>query len=177
MSSSGSSPYTSAPPTFCLFKSNMVISGLSLNIIQVTTLSPTFKGFPALSAFTFLPIFTISPVPSWPKATGMSPKGSLLNSWASVPQMPQPSTFTRISPSPTSGIGNSFTSYFSNAVSIATLAVFGTEPPDVFPDAWLIPLAAPPFIMLSSTCFTTASTSIVFILLIIYLISALPSVS
>ena len=34
-------------------------------------------------------------------------------------------------------------------------------------------LAAPPFIMLSSTCFTTASTSIVFILLIIYLISAL----
>ena len=108
----------------------MVISGLSLNIIQVTTLSPSFKSFPALSFFTFFPIFTISPVPSCPNTTGIKLNGSFLYSWASVPQIPHPSTFTKISPSPISGIGYSFNSIFPNSVIIATLAVFGTEPAD-----------------------------------------------
>ena len=74
------SPYTSAPPTFFLLRSNIVISGSSLKIIHVTILSPTLTGLPAVSTLTFLPIFTISPVPSCPSATGIRLNGSLLNS-------------------------------------------------------------------------------------------------
>ena len=125
-----------------------------MKIMQVTTLSPTFRSLPALSFFTFFPIFTISPVPSCPRATGISPKGSLLNSWASVPQTPHPSTFTSISPSPTSGMGNSFTSKCSRPVSIATCAVFGMEPPAV---RFSPPDALPMPDILASTCFTISS--------------------
>lgn len=84
-----------------------VISGSSLKIIQVTTLSPILTGFPAVSVLTFLPMATISPVPSCPRTTGISPNGSFLYSCASVPQTPHPSTLTRMSSSPTSGSGYS----------------------------------------------------------------------
>ena len=129
-------------------------------------MSPTFSGFPALSTLTFLPIFTISPVPSCPRATGINPNGSLLNSCASVPQTPQPSTLTRISPSPSSGIGNSLISKCSRDVSIATCAVFGI--------AWLAGAGAlaagaatGDFNIFSSTCFTTSSTFAEFISIVL----------
>ena len=90
------------------------ISGWYLHVSQVpqglrpvTILSPTLSGLPVKSFVTFLPSLTISPVPSWPSWTGQNPKGSPLYSCTSVPQMPHPSTFTRISSSPISGIGSS----------------------------------------------------------------------
>jgi chaperonin GroES len=43
-------------------------------------LSPTLTGLPAVSTLTFLPIFTISPVPSCPRTTGIRPNGSFLYS-------------------------------------------------------------------------------------------------
>ena len=127
-----------------------------MKIIQVTTLSPSLRSFPAESFLTFLPILTISPVPSCPKATGIKLNGSLLNSCASVPQTPQPSTLTRISSSPTSGIGNSLISNFSNSVSIATCAVEGIPVPDALA-AGAAPAALPD--IWSRICLTINSTS------------------
>ena len=116
-------------------------------------------GFTGLDGTSLQLVNRVAPsanVAACPNATGIKPNGSLLYSWESVPQIPHPSTFTRISPSPTSGMGNSFTSYFSNAVSMATLAVFGICP--CVPDAAAAPAVMPRSIMLSSTCFTTWET-------------------
>ena len=106
---------------------------------EVTSLSPTFRGLPAVSHLIFLPSATISPVPSWPRTTGARPKGSPFHSWTSVPQTPQPSTLTRMSLSPTWGMGNSLTSMVLGPVSMATRAVagmpaafFGAEAPPIW---------------------------------------------
>ena len=124
-----------------------------MKIIQVTTLSPTFTGFPAVSTLTFLPIATISPVPSCPSATGIRLNGSLLNSCASVPHTPHPSTLTRISSSPIGGIGYSLMSKCSFSVNTATLAVFGIPV-----DAAGAEAAAGAFpVMPERTCFTISS--------------------
>ena len=121
--------------------------------MQVTTLSPTFTGFPAVSTLTFLPIATISPVPSCPSATGIRLNGSLLNSCASVPHTPHPSTLTRISSSPIGGIGYSLMSKCSFSVNTATLAVFGIPV-----DAAGAEAAAGAFpVMPERTCFTISS--------------------
>lgn len=43
--------------------------------MQVTILSPSATGFPAVSLVIFLPMATISPVPSWPRTTGQRRRG------------------------------------------------------------------------------------------------------
>ena len=79
----------------------------------------------------------------------------LLNSCASVPHTPHPSTLTRISSSPIGGIGYSFSSKCSFSVNTATLAVFGI--PVVAAGAETVAAAGAFPVMPERTCFTISS--------------------